>query len=173
MTYSPLRTSLLRRGLFVLCGSFCVVGRLGRKKKGARGASSPARFLFLSIIDILMGIPSGSLCGGERLRTQTHPWQPTESSTPSFTSKTKTWHCYQISRQRIGDCDNGQKMVLRRMWSPTQQSYFLWTTGYWSFWHYTETSYRIRQTNAQRWTYRQKKKHKHVKRAWAILNASV
>ena len=28
--------------------------------------SSPARFLFLSIIDILMGIPSGSLCGGER-----------------------------------------------------------------------------------------------------------
>ena len=50
--------SLLRRGLFVLWGSFCVVGRLGRKKKGAR-------FLFLSIIDILMGIPSGSLCGGE------------------------------------------------------------------------------------------------------------
>ena len=28
--------------------------------------SSPARFLFLSIIDILIGIPSGSLCGGER-----------------------------------------------------------------------------------------------------------
>ena len=28
--------------------------------------SFPARFLFLSIIDILMGIPSGSLCGGER-----------------------------------------------------------------------------------------------------------
>ena len=27
--------------------------------------SFPARFLFLSIIDILMGIPSGSLCGGE------------------------------------------------------------------------------------------------------------
>ena len=46
------------------------MGRLGRKKKRARGAplfpSSPARFLFLSIIDILMGIPSGSLCGGER-----------------------------------------------------------------------------------------------------------
>ena len=91
------------------------------------------------------------------LRTQTHPWQPTESSTPSFTFKTKTWHCYQISRQRLGDCDNGQKMVLRRMLSPTQQSYFLRTTGYWSYWHYTETSYRIRQTNAQRWTYRQKK----------------
>ena len=27
-----------------------------------------ARFLFLSIIDILMGIPSGSLCGGESER---------------------------------------------------------------------------------------------------------
>ena len=35
--------------------------RLGRKKKRARGA------LFFSIIDILMGIPSGSLCGGERI----------------------------------------------------------------------------------------------------------
>ena len=60
--------SLLRRGLFVLWGGFCVVGRLGRKKKRARGAlfpSFPARFLLLSIIDILMGIPSGSLCGGE------------------------------------------------------------------------------------------------------------
>ena len=34
----------------------CIVGRL----------LSPARFLFFSIIDILMGIPSGSLCGGER-----------------------------------------------------------------------------------------------------------
>ena len=30
--------SLLRRGLFVLWGGFCVVGRLGRKKKRARGA---------------------------------------------------------------------------------------------------------------------------------------
>ena len=47
----------------------CVVGRLGRKKKRARGArweGGRERFLFLSIIDILMGIPSGSLCGGER-----------------------------------------------------------------------------------------------------------
>ena len=70
------------------------------------------------------------------LRTQTNPWQPTESSTPTFTSKTKTWHCYQVSRQRLGDSDNGQKMVLRRMLSPTQQSYFLRTTGYWSYWHY-------------------------------------
>ena len=61
--------SLLRRGLFVLWGGFCVVGRLGRKKKRARGArweGGRERFLFLSIIDILMGIPSGSLCGGER-----------------------------------------------------------------------------------------------------------
>ena len=32
--------------------------------------SSPARFLFLSIIDILMGIPSGSLCGGESLASK-------------------------------------------------------------------------------------------------------
>ena len=48
--------------------------RLGRKKKRARGArfpSSPARFLFFSIIDILMGIPSGSLCGGESCCTET------------------------------------------------------------------------------------------------------
>ena len=30
--------SLLRRGLFVLWGGFCVVRRLGRKKKRARGA---------------------------------------------------------------------------------------------------------------------------------------
>ena len=29
-----------------------------------------ARFLFLSIIDILMGIPSGSLCGGESERLE-------------------------------------------------------------------------------------------------------
>ena len=33
-----LASSLLRRGLFVLWGGFCVVGRLGRKKKRARGA---------------------------------------------------------------------------------------------------------------------------------------
>ena len=50
----------------------------------------------------------------------------------------------------------GQKMVLRRMLLPTQQSYFLPTTGYWSYCT-TETSYRIRQTNAQRWTYPHKK----------------
>ena len=37
-----------------------------RKRERAGHPSSPARFLFLSIIDILMGIPSGSLCGGER-----------------------------------------------------------------------------------------------------------
>ena len=51
------------------CGEAFVL-RLGRKKKRARGArfpSSPARFLFFSIIDILMGIPSGSLCRGERV----------------------------------------------------------------------------------------------------------
>ena len=49
----------------------CIVGRLlccgeagEKEKESARGTL--ARFLFLSIIDILMGIPSGSLCGGER-----------------------------------------------------------------------------------------------------------
>ena len=36
--------------------------------------SSPARFLFLSIIDILIGIPSGSLCGGERPASQSFPF---------------------------------------------------------------------------------------------------
>ena len=73
--------SLLRRGLFVLWGGFCVVGRLGRKKKRARGTRweggrekrsrfplpiVPRALSTFSIIDILMGIPSGSLCGGER-----------------------------------------------------------------------------------------------------------
>ena len=51
----------------------CIVRRLlccgeagEKEKESARGTmASPARFLFLSIIDILMGIPSGSLCGGE------------------------------------------------------------------------------------------------------------
>ena len=49
----------------------CIAGRLlccgeagEKEKESARG--TPARFLFLSINDILMGIPSGSLCGGER-----------------------------------------------------------------------------------------------------------
>ena len=38
--------------------------------------SSPSRFLFLSIIDILMGIPSGSLCGGESrwMGSHFHDW---------------------------------------------------------------------------------------------------
>ena len=60
----------------------CVVGRLGRKKKRARGARweggrekrgppfpsshrPPHAFYFFDYF-ILMGIPSGSLCGGER-----------------------------------------------------------------------------------------------------------
>ena len=53
-----------------LYGGEAFVLRLGRKKKRARGASSPARFLFFSIIDILMGIPSGSLCGGESCKCE-------------------------------------------------------------------------------------------------------
>ena len=61
----------------------CVVGRLGRKKKRARRAGweggrekrgsrrcplpiVPRALSIFSIIDILMGIPSGSLCGGDR-----------------------------------------------------------------------------------------------------------
>ena len=53
----------------------CIVGRLlccgeaGEKEKESARGTSPARFLFLSIIDILMGIPSGSLCGGESIET--------------------------------------------------------------------------------------------------------
>ena len=48
--------------------------RAGHDGKGEERREAPAvslfpsflaRFLFLSIIDILMGIPSGSLCGGE------------------------------------------------------------------------------------------------------------
>ena len=58
------------------------MGRLGRKKKRARGARweggrekggslrfplpiVPRALFIFSIIDILMGMPSGSLCGGE------------------------------------------------------------------------------------------------------------
>ena len=77
--------SLLRRGLFVLWRGFCVVRRLGRKKKdphqninnrknrkraGHDGKGEvpivPRALSIFSIIDILVGIPSGSLCGGER-----------------------------------------------------------------------------------------------------------
>ena len=65
---------------------FCVVGRLGSKKKKARGArlegerekrglfppfpSSlvPRALSIFFIIAIFIGIPSGSLCGGERMR---------------------------------------------------------------------------------------------------------
>ena len=55
--------SLLRRGIFVL--------REGcRERKTERAfslfPSLPARFLFFLIIAIFIGIPSGSLCGGER-----------------------------------------------------------------------------------------------------------
>ena len=42
-------------------------GGWGERK---RERAFPARFLFLSIIDILMGIPSGSLCGGESERLE-------------------------------------------------------------------------------------------------------
>ena len=46
------------------CGeAFVLWGGWGERKRERAGP--PARFLFLSIIDILMGIPSGSLCGGE------------------------------------------------------------------------------------------------------------
>ena len=70
--------SLLRRGLFVMWGSW---GEKKRARAGHNGKekerretpafslfpSSPARFLFFffSIIAIFIGIPSGSLCGGE------------------------------------------------------------------------------------------------------------
>ena len=73
----PECSSLLRRGLFVLWGGW---GERKRERAGQDGKgeerreapavalfpSSPARFPIFSIIDILMGIPSGSLCGGER-----------------------------------------------------------------------------------------------------------
>ena len=76
---TPFASSLL--GTFALssaeaslyCGeAFVLWGGWGERKRERAGnavslfPSFPARFLFLSIIDILMGIPSGSLCGGER-----------------------------------------------------------------------------------------------------------
>ena len=56
---TPSRSSLLVRGLF------CVVGRLGRKRKIERGAHHPPRAFYFSIIAIFIEISSGSLCGRE------------------------------------------------------------------------------------------------------------
>ena len=62
----------------------CLVGRLGRKKKKARwrrweeqrkgaglfrSSHRPSRAFCFSIIAIFIGIPNGSLCGGESLET--------------------------------------------------------------------------------------------------------
>ena len=69
--------SLLRRGLFVLWGGWGERKRerAGHDRKGKKRRevpafslfpSSPARFLIFPIIAIFIGIPSGSLCGGER-----------------------------------------------------------------------------------------------------------
>ena len=59
--------SLLRRGLFVLWGGW---GERKRERAGHDGKGEapivPRALSIFSIIDILMGIPSGSLCGGER-----------------------------------------------------------------------------------------------------------
>ena len=67
--------SLLRRGLFVLWGGW---GERKRERAGHDGKGEerrearrfplpivPRALSIFSIIDILMGIPSGSLCGGE------------------------------------------------------------------------------------------------------------
>ena len=57
-------------------GGFCV--EAGEKEKESAWG---ARFLFFSIIDILMGIPSGSLCGGESdLTTITDNMMPFRST---------------------------------------------------------------------------------------------
>ena len=69
--------SLLRRGFFVLWGGWGERKRerAGHDMKGKKRRevpafslfpSSPARFLIFPIIAIFIGIPSGSLCGGER-----------------------------------------------------------------------------------------------------------
>ena len=66
VAYNP---SLLRRGLFVLWGGFCVVGRLGRKKKRARGArweggrekrGAPRAFYFCRLLIFWWGYPAGA-----------------------------------------------------------------------------------------------------------------
>ena len=65
----PLPLSSAEASLY--CGeAFVLWGGWGERKRERAPAVSlfpsfPARFLFLSIIDILMGIPSGSLCVGE------------------------------------------------------------------------------------------------------------
>ena len=72
----PECSSLLRRGLFVLWGGW---GERKRERAGHDGKGEerrearrfplpivPRALSIFSIIDILMGIPSGSLCGGER-----------------------------------------------------------------------------------------------------------
>ena len=51
----------------------CVVGRLlccGEAGEKEKESIVPRALSIFSIIDILMGIPSGSLCGGERLMTR-------------------------------------------------------------------------------------------------------
>ena len=79
-----LLTSLLPQNLSTSQRPLCVVGRLGRKKKKARGARwegerekrglFPFSHLhlhafFFSIIAIFIGIPSGRLCRGESCKT--------------------------------------------------------------------------------------------------------
>ena len=59
------QTSLFQRGLFVLWGGW------GERKRERAGLPIVPRALSIfSIIDILMGIPSGSLCGGESVKPQ-------------------------------------------------------------------------------------------------------
>ena len=57
--------SLLRGGLFVLWRGWGERKRERANHVFSRFPSCPARFLFFSIIAIFIGIPSGSLCGGE------------------------------------------------------------------------------------------------------------
>ena len=57
--------SLLRGGLFVLWGGWGERKRERANHVFSLFPSCPARFLFFSIIAIFIGIPSGSLCGGE------------------------------------------------------------------------------------------------------------
>ena len=82
-----LNASLSSAEASLYCGeAFVLWGGWGERKRERAGP--PARFLFLSIIDILMGIPSGSLCGGESKRLERANFL---EAFPSLSYETPPW----------------------------------------------------------------------------------
>ena len=78
-------SSQLRRGLVVLWGGW---GERKREHAFSLFPSSPARFLFFSIIAIFIEIPSGSLCRGE---SEGRVWLLSQSSLLFHRQLTYLW----------------------------------------------------------------------------------